>query len=148
MIAGLEYEQQPSNDGGGADRSPSAASMNSVDISSPQPQPQYNNNNSYLNSQQQLHRRRPHSTNGSNGYNNDLSNRTSYNEDNKYNKVKIVRKLDIFPKTEREMTVRTEQGGQLTAVGYVIMTILLLAEWLTWRSMNGTSLEHTVVDTR
>ena len=143
MIAGLEYEQ-PSNDGGGADRSPSAASMNSVDISSPQPQ---YNNNSYLNSQQQLHRRRPHSTNGTNGYNNDLSNKT-YNEDNKYNKVKIVRKLDIFPKTEREMTVRTEQGGQLTAVGYVIMTILLLAEWLTWRSMNGTSLEHTVVDTR
>ena len=143
MRAGLEYEQ-PSNDGGGADRSPSAASMNSVDISSPQPQ---YNNNSYLNSQQQLHRRRPHSTNGTNGYNNDLSNKT-YNEDNKYNKVKIVRKLDIFPKTEREMTVRTEQGGQLTAVGYVIMTILLLAEWLTWRSMNGTSLEHTVVDTR
>jgi len=143
MIACLEYEQ-PSNDSGGADRSPSAASMNSVDISSPQPQ---YNNNSYLNSQQQLHRRRPHSTNG-NGYNNDLSNRTSFDEDNKYNKVKIVRKLDIFPKTEREMTIRTEQGGQLTAVGYVIMTILLLAEWLTWRSMNGTSLEHTVVDTR
>ena len=141
MIAGLEYEQ-PSNDGG-ADRSPSAQSMSSVDISSPQTY----NNNSHLNSQQQLHRRRPHSTNG-NGYNNDLSNRTTYNEDNKYNKVKIVRKLDIFPKTEREMTVRTEQGGQLTAVGYVIMAILLLAEWLTWRSMNGTSLEHTVVDTR
>ena len=142
MIAGLEYEQ-PSNDGG-TDRSPSAASMNSVDISSPQPQT-YTNNNSYLNSQQNLHRRRPH--NNGNGYNNDLSNKT-YNEDNKYNKVKIVRKLDIFPKTEREMTVRTEQGGQLTAVGYVIMVILLLAEWLTWRNMNGTSLEHTVVDTR
>ena len=141
MIPGLEYEQQPSNDGGGADRSPSAASMNSVDISSPQPQ---YTNNSYLNSQQQLHRRRPHSTNG---YNNDLSNKT-YDEDNKYAKVKIVRKLDIFPKTDREMTVRTEQGGQLTAVGYVIMVILLLAEWLTWRGMNGTSLEHTVVDTR
>ena len=144
MIAGLEYEQ-PSSDGGGADRSPSAASMNSVDISSPQPQ---YNNNSHLNSQQQLHRRRPHSTNGTNGYNNDLSNRTSYKDDNKYAKVKIVRKLDIFPKTEREMTVRTEQGGQLTAMGYVIMAILLLAEWLTWRNMNGTSLEHTVVDTR
>ena len=143
MISGLEYEQ-PSNDGGAAaDRSPSAASMSSVDISSPQPQTY--NNNSYHS--QQLHRRRPHSMNG-NGYNNDLSNNNKAYDEDKYNKVKIVRKLDIFPKTDREMTVRTEQGGQLTAVGYVIMTILLLAEWLTWRSMNGTNLEHTVVDTR
>jgi hypothetical protein len=60
----------------------------------------------------------------------------------------VVKKLDIFPKTERDYTVRTERGGQLTAVGYAIMAILILAEFMTWRGLNRESLEHIVVDTR
>ena len=152
MIPGLEYEQptnvDPSSYGGSP--SPSAQSINTVEMS---PQQQQHNDSPYH--LQQLHRRRPHSNgNGyaspsSNSSNNNGGGSTMYEED-KYNKVikTPLRKLDIFPKTDREMTVRTERGGQLTAVGYCIMIILILAEYMTWRNMNGTTLEHIVVDTR
>ena len=153
MIPGLEYEQPTNVDPSYGSPSPSAKSINTVDMMSPQQQ-QQNDSPYHL---QQLHRRRPHS-NG-NGYTSPSS--SSYNnnnrgggstmyEEDKYNKVikTPLRKLDIFPKTDREMTVRTERGGQLTAVGYCIMIILILAEYVTWRNMNGTSLEHIVVDTR
>ena len=160
MIPGLEYEQPTNVDPtsstyGGSSSSPSAQSINTVEMS-PQQQT-YNNNDSYH--MQQLHRRRPH--NNGNGYtspsSSNYNNNSSYNnggggtlyEEDKYTKVKTpLRKLDFFPKTDREMTVRTERGGQLTAVGYCIMIILILAEYVTWRNMNGESLEHIVVDTR
>jgi hypothetical protein len=29
-----------------------------------------------------------------------------------------------------------------------LMSVLIIAEWMTWRGMNGMSLEHIVVDTR
>mmetsp|Transcript_1292 Transcript_1292/g.3063 ORF Transcript_1292/g.3063 Transcript_1292/m.3063 type:complete len:429 (-) Transcript_1292:42-1328(-) len=48
---------------------------------------------------------------------------------------------------ERDYEVRTERGGQATLVGYVIMLVLILAEFWTWRGLNGESLEHIVVDT-
>ena len=158
MIPGLEYEQptnvDPTSSTYGGSSSPSAQSINTVEMSPHQQT--YNNNDSYH--MQQLHRRRPH--NNGNGYTSPSSfyNNNSYNngggggslyEEDKYNKVKTpLRKLDFFPKTDREMTVRTERGGQLTAVGYCIMIILILAEYVTWRNMNGESLEHIVVDTR
>ena len=168
MIPGLEYEADPSHaqhqgqgGGGGYNNSnnmasPSTQSMSSVDVS-PGPQ-SYNNDQYHL---QQLHRRRPHNggpanggsynTNGGSngGYNNNSTDNQYHNEENKYAvKRKLVKKLDIFPKTERDYTVRTERGGQLTAMGYALMVVLILAEWMTWRGLNGESLEHIVVDTR
>lgn len=155
MIQGLEYEDPSSSSaaGYGGSPSPSMNVDNNNNMQSPQQQPTstYNNNDAYH--VQQLHRRRPHNGNGyTNG---ERHNNTSYSsnnnaDDDKYSKSKtrIVRKLDIFPKTDREMTVRTERGGQLTAVGYILMAILILAEYITWRGMNGESLEHIVVDTR
>ena len=155
MIPGLEYE--PANAGGHTDpsyaSSPSAQSMSSVDMS---PQGNSHNDQYHL---QQLHRRRPHSASGygngnntNSGYNGngDNTNGGGGHDDDKYAKrtTRAVRNFDIFPKTERDYTVRTERGGQLTAVGYVIMAILILAEWMTWRGLNGESLEHIVVDTR
>ncbi len=149
MIPGLEYEQPPNGNADPSYGSPSGqshASMSSVDIHSPQNTPAYNANDSYH--MQQLHRRRPHSGAGS-GYNNGSSNGGGSSYEDKYAKrSRVVKKLDIFPKTDREMTVRTERGGQLTAVGYVIMAILILAEFSTWRGMNSESLEHILVDTR
>ena len=158
MIPGLEYEQptnvDPTSSTYGGSSSPSAQSINTVEMS-PHQQTYNNNDSSYH--MQQLHRRRPH--NNGNGYtspsSSNYNNSNSYHsggslyEEDKYNKVKTpLRKLDFFPKTDREMTVRTERGGQLTAVGYCIMIILILAEYVTWRNMNGESLEHIVVDTR
>ena len=153
MIQGLEYEDPASSSAAGYGGSPSVDNNNIMQSPQHQQQPTstYNNNDAYH--VQQLHRRRPH--NG-NGYTSPQHNNTSYSsnnnnvDDDKYSKSKtrIVRKLDIFPKTDREMTVRTERGGQLTAVGYILMAILILAEYITWRGMNGESLEHIVVDTR
>eukprot|EP00579_Thalassiosira_antarctica_P001699 CAMPEP_0201871478 /NCGR_PEP_ID=MMETSP0902-20130614/4387_1 /ASSEMBLY_ACC=CAM_ASM_000551 /TAXON_ID=420261 /ORGANISM="Thalassiosira antarctica, Strain CCMP982" /LENGTH=312 /DNA_ID=CAMNT_0048397467 /DNA_START=38 /DNA_END=972 /DNA_ORIENTATION=+ len=154
MIPGLEYE--PANAGSHTDpsyaSSPSAQSMSSVDMS---PQGNSHNDQYHL---QQLHRRRPHSTSGygngnnaNSGYNGngDNTNGGGGHDDDKYAKrtTRAVRNFDIFPKTERDYTVRTDRGGQLTAVGYVIMAMLILAEWMTWRGLNGESLEHIVVDT-
>ncbi|KAL7532123.1 hypothetical protein ACHAXR_007253 [Thalassiosira sp. AJA248-18] len=143
MIPGLEYEAEPTHH---AAASPSAQSMSSVEMS-----PQTHGNDQYH--LQQLHRRRPH---GGSGYTNGSNNGRSHtnggggydDSSDKYAKRKRnIKKLDIFPKTERDYTVRTERGGQLTAVGYVIMAILIFAEYMTWRGMNGESLEHIVVDT-
>ncbi len=139
MIPGLEYE--PADGGGGAS---SSSAVNAY-----QQQQQYTQNSSPT----QLHRRRNATTNG-NGYNNSSgSSGGNYENDNKYNKPhssipRAVRKLDIFPKAEKDYTVRTERGGQLTAIGYVLMSVLIVAEWMTWRGMNGMTWEHIVVDTR
>jgi hypothetical protein len=132
MIPGLEYEPPHGYN-------TASPSVQSVEIS-PQHQSDYHHG-------QQLHRRRPHA-NGHSQYN-------SYNDndggDGKYAKklsAKTVKKLDFFPKMERDYEVRTERGGQATLVGYVIMLVLILAEFWTWRGLNGESLEHIVVDTR
>lgn len=151
MIPGLEYEEPQATSGGGVAESPSA-SVQSIDMSSP-----HNTNDHTRFHLQELHRRRPHTgsgyTNSSNGggssHHNGGSHHTADPDDNKYAKrSRVVKKLDIFPKTERDYTVRTERGGQLTAVGYAIMAILILAEFMTWRGLNKESLEHIVVDTR
>ena len=119
MIPGLEYERS----------------------SSYEQQP-----DTYQTQNTQLHRRRPQ-TNGANGHSG--HNGLSSGDDDKYSKrTRAVRKLDFFNKIEVDHIVRTERGGQLTAVGYVIMLVLILAEYFTWRGMNGESIEHVVVDTR
>ena len=53
-------------------------------------------------------------------------------ENDKYAKRPVSRlanRLAIFPKTERDYTVRTERGVLLT--GYAIMAMMMLAEWST-----------------
>ena len=154
MIPGLEYEQpEGASSYSAAQQSPSAQSMTSVEMSPGGGGYGYNggNNNGNDNSYHtgQLHRRRPHGGDG--GYGNggyDNGGGSSHDEDKYAKRSRAVKRLDIFPKTERDYTVRTERGGQLTALGYVIMAILMVAEFLTWREMNGESLEHIVVDTR
>ncbi len=176
MIPGLEYE--PADGGGAASASSSAnndnayndnniqqqyphhhqrhshdfsssPSVQSVELTSPMQHQQH---------QHSLHRRRIYNQDGTTRTNNGNNN---YDADGGYNNdykcttkpanstpLRAVRKLDIFPKAERDYTVRTERGGQLTAFGYVLMSVLIVAEWMTWSGMNGMSLEHIVVDTR
>jgi hypothetical protein len=55
---------------------------------------------------------------------------------------RLAKRLGIFPKTERYYTVRTERWGLLTAIGYAIMAIIMLAVF------DRDRLEHIVVDTR
>ncbi len=66
-------------------------------------------------------------------------------ENDKYAKrpvSRLAKRLGIFPKTERYYTVRTERWGLLTAIGYAIMAIIMLAVF------DRDRLEHIVVDTR
>ena len=169
MIPGLEYE--PSADGDGAASASSSANNNAYNNDVRQQQhPYYDSSSSpsvqsvELTSpiqQHSLHRRRiPNNGNNNNyaggGGNNNNNNHigSSYNDykystkPNNNTPLRAVRKLDIFPKAERDYTVRTERGGQLTALGYVLVSVLIIAEWMTWSGMNGMSLEHIVVDTR
>jgi len=125
MISGLEYESSPGGQSVQNGTAPKAS------------------NDTYQN--QQLHHRRSHGT--TNGHINGESNDLSSGDDDKYTKrTRAVRKLDFFPKMEVDYTVTTERGGQLTAVGYVLMAMLIIAEYLTWRGMNSERLEHIVVD--
>jgi hypothetical protein len=159
MIPGLEYEPADGigNGNGASDnsyyRSPSSQSVSSVNLT-PSPaqrqQEQYQTHYDHSYNLQQLHRRRPRSYDDGYGYGR-AGSAPSEPEDDKYAKrsaSRLAKRLDIFPKTERDYTVRTERGGLLTAIGYAIMAMLMLAEWTTWRKLNRDSLEHIVVDTR
>ncbi|KAL9187323.1 hypothetical protein ACHAXT_001426 [Thalassiosira profunda] len=148
MIPGLEYEPDggPAPDHSRYASSPGDTSFTSVDMSPQHHQHQAHGVDRYGG---ELHRRRGGGGGGgyaTNGASNGGGGRAD--DDDKYAKrAKAVRRLDFFPKTERDYTVRTERGGQLTAAGYAIMAVLILAEYLTWRGLNGESLEHIAVDT-
>jgi hypothetical protein len=60
---------------------------------------------------------------------------------------KMVRKLDIFTKVERDMTVKTERGGMITIISYCVMAVLILAEIITWKAQNSYPIEHVIVET-
>mmetsp|Transcript_8349 Transcript_8349/g.11915 ORF Transcript_8349/g.11915 Transcript_8349/m.11915 type:complete len:399 (+) Transcript_8349:29-1225(+) len=76
--------------------------------------------------------------------------RTQGNEYREKSKVvlskKVIRNLDLFPKVESDLTVRTESGGFVTIIGYFVTVILIFAEWLSWRAGNHELIEHLVVD--
>ena len=59
----------------------------------------------------------------------------------------VVKKLDLFPKVDREFTMTTEGGGLVSVVAYVLIFILVTAELVSWTSANQTTLEHIRVDT-
>ena len=128
MIPGLEYEQPNAYDFG----SPSS-SVQSVDMSPRHP------------ADYGLHRRRPLDANGHG------QSYCNVDDDSKYAKrpsARVIKKLDLFPKMDRDYEVRTERGGKVTLLGYLIMMVLIFAEVWEWRRLNRESLEHIVVDTR
>ena len=60
----------------------------------------------------------------------------------------VVRQFDLFPKVERDLTVRTERGGLVSIIGFGVMMVLLLAEFTAWREENRSLREHVLVDKR
>mmetsp|Transcript_6037 Transcript_6037/g.7686 ORF Transcript_6037/g.7686 Transcript_6037/m.7686 type:complete len:611 (+) Transcript_6037:44-1876(+) len=58
----------------------------------------------------------------------------------------VVRNLDMFPKIERDLTVKSSSGSKLTFLAYSITVIIVLAEIYAFRKTNNTWKEHVVVD--
>mmetsp|Transcript_29668 Transcript_29668/g.36108 ORF Transcript_29668/g.36108 Transcript_29668/m.36108 type:complete len:476 (+) Transcript_29668:104-1531(+) len=88
----------------------------------------------------------PHDNNGM------LSSSTSGGGDsssyeNKRRVSAAVRKLDMFPKVERDLTVSTDHGGLMTLIGYGVILFLIFCELLGWIGQNRERVEHLVVDT-
>ena len=67
---------------------------------------------------------------------------------NKSNKSinRNLKKLDIFPKVEKDLTVKTDNGGFMTIVAYFLTIIIVLAEIYNYRSLNNTVTQHMSVD--
>jgi hypothetical protein len=177
MIPGLEYEsasfdngngcsttdhhhqqqQYPSSYvdyGGATTSSPGASSVNSyssINLNTPSSS---SHTTSTPTGYPELRRRQIRPDNNDNngfGYaspNYDTNNKGNNNNKSSSSVTKLAKKLDVFPKTERDYTIRTDRGGQLTAIGYGIMLILILAEYTTWKNMNSEHNEHIIVDTR
>lgn len=133
MIPGLEYEQPTTTNNNGV-YSASSPSMQSVDMSPHNP--------SYG---EGLHRRRL--INGNNGYTNNGVSSSSYHTTPSKAKH-LAKKLDLFPKLERDYEVRTEHGGRVTLLGYFVLVVLILAQVVEWRGENGRTVEGVRVDTR
>mmetsp|Transcript_12345 Transcript_12345/g.24055 ORF Transcript_12345/g.24055 Transcript_12345/m.24055 type:complete len:567 (-) Transcript_12345:121-1821(-) len=170
MIPGLEYEQEGENQSAGIgssdpSRSP-ANSVHSVHMSPFQQQQQHaggHHEDHLLRRRPNYHHHQQQQYGANGGYNNGSYNGGSNNngydhsktydadsQNSKYAKrtpAKLARKLDFFPKMESDFQVRTERGGQFSLVGYGIMAILILAEFLAWRRGNAESLEKVLVDT-
>ena len=87
---------------------------------------------------------------GNNGYDiHHNSAQTSHSEKRKDPiKRKIIRRLDMFPKVDQDLTVKTERGGLVSLISYAIMFCLVLSEVLHHMSMSRDTKETLVVDTR
>uniref|UniRef100_A0A6U6HM67 Endoplasmic reticulum vesicle transporter C-terminal domain-containing protein n=1 Tax=Odontella aurita TaxID=265563 RepID=A0A6U6HM67_9STRA len=59
---------------------------------------------------------------------------------------KVMRSLDMFPKVESDLTVKTDRGGMMALAGYGVIAVLLLAEVVSYRSENSSFKEHVRVD--
>ena len=78
------------------------------------------------------------------------SNQNNHNDDDNGKKLKqkVVRNLDFFQKVERDYTVKTEHGGLITIIGYIIMSILVISELYNWLDLSQSTVENVIVDTR
>lgn len=77
------------------------------------------------------------------------SNQNNHNDDDNGKKLKqkVVRNLDFFQKVERDYTVKTEHGGLITIIGYIIMSILVISELYNWLDLSQSTVENVIVDT-
>jgi endoplasmic reticulum-Golgi intermediate compartment protein 3 len=63
-------------------------------------------------------------------------------------RTKVVRNLDfMFPKVDAEYTVTTDRGGAVSIVAYVLVSLLALAECISWATSNQQTTEKVFVDT-
>ncbi len=66
--------------------------------------------------------------------------------DSKKLKKRVVRNLDLFPKIEKDLTVKSSSGSKLTTMAYVFTVVIILAEIYSYNSANGRLREHVTVD--
>jgi len=59
----------------------------------------------------------------------------------------LVRNLDLFPKVEQDLTIKTEQGGMISLLSVVVIFFLVLNDVMNHLSMNSDTSESLVVDT-
>ena len=74
---------------------------------------------------------------------------TAPTQNRKRNKIlsrKVVQRIDLFPKIEQDLTVRTSGGGFMTLIGYGMAFIITIAEIWAWSASNGSMVESVVVD--
>lgn len=85
--------------------------------------------------------------NGSRNYDRDYYGDSSSNGKDKKNRA-VVERLDfMFPKVDREFTVKTQSGGIATVVAYGLIALLVLTEMISYYRQNRMELSTTLVDT-
>lgn len=74
--------------------------------------------------------------------------RMAFGADEKSTKANVVKRLDfMFPKVDAEYTVKTDGGGYISLIAYIMIAILALAEGISWMKQNAETLEQIAVDT-
>ncbi len=80
-----------------------------------------------------------------NNSNNNSNNSSSY--DSKKFKKRVVRNLDLFPKIEQDLVVKSSpSNNKLTLIAYVVTVIIILAEIYSHNTTNNQLKEHVTVD--
>jgi len=98
-------------------------------------------------SQPTMRRRNVQGFGNGSDYSAKTSNGYDYDKTKKSIGRKVVRNLDLFPKVEQDLTVKTEQGGMVSLIGYGIIFCLVLAELLNHMALSRETSESLVVDT-
>jgi endoplasmic reticulum-Golgi intermediate compartment protein 3 len=92
--------------------------------------------------------RRRNADPASSSYNNGSSPYNPRSPKSSPNKSQVIKKLDfMFPKVDSEYTIRTDTGGAASLVAICIIGVLVLSEFLAWKSGNAVTSEHIRVDT-
>mmetsp|Transcript_8224 Transcript_8224/g.12385 ORF Transcript_8224/g.12385 Transcript_8224/m.12385 type:complete len:518 (-) Transcript_8224:70-1623(-) len=61
-------------------------------------------------------------------------------------KKRVVRNLDLFPKIEKDLTVKSSSGSKLTTIAYILTVIIIFAEIYAHKTANSQYKEHVTVD--
>lgn len=61
-------------------------------------------------------------------------------------KKRVVRNLDLFPKIEKDLTVKSHSGSKMTTIAYVLTVIIIFAEIYAHNTANSQYKEHVAVD--
>ena len=73
---------------------------------------------------------------------------SSWTPEKARSKATVVKNLDfMFPKVDTEFTVKTEGGGMTSVIAYCLLTLLILAEGMSWLQQNAETVERISVDT-
>ena len=92
------------------------------------------------------HQNQSESYTNSGFHNNNQYNSSSSSYNSKKFKKRVVQNLDLFPKIEQDLIVKSSSVTKLTTVAYILTTIIVLAELYSYKSLNNQWKEHVTVD--